>query len=104
MTLHRFRSWITFTPLLPALLLAACASSSAPPAPTGTQDARITAAVRSAIEQQSELNVSELTVRTSQGVVELRGYVRTPDAASAVAMVARTVEGVRSVSNELRLK
>lgn len=92
------------TALLAMLINAGCADVAPVSSAAPVNDARISAQVRDAIRQAPQLQVSELSVRTSAGVVHLRGYVDEPDTVSAVAMLARSVEGVRSVSNELRLK
>jgi hyperosmotically inducible protein len=50
------------------------------------------------------LTESDVDVRTYQGIVRLSGYVASADSVGAAASVARTVKGVRSVRNDLRLK
>jgi osmotically-inducible protein OsmY len=50
------------------------------------------------------LGGSEIQVDTSNGVVQLSGYVSSADDVAAAAAVARTVKGVKSVRNDLRLK
>lgn len=68
------------------------------------QDDLITAEVQSAIRRDPELKVSDLDVDTYQGIVRLRGFVSSADSVAAAASVARTVNGVKSVKNDLRLK
>jgi len=67
-------------------------------------DDAITAGVRSAIKLDPELTVSDLDVDTYQGIVRLSGFVSSADSVAAAASVARTVKGVKSVRNDLRLK
>lgn len=67
-------------------------------------DAAISARVRSAIRHDPELTVSDLDVDTYQGIVRLSGFVSSADSVAAAASVARTVKGVKSVRNDLRLK
>ncbi|WP_020652699.1 BON domain-containing protein [Massilia niastensis] len=67
-------------------------------------DAGITAGVKAAILRDPELKVSDINVETSQGVVQLSGFVGSADSVAAAATVARTVRGVKSVRNDLRLK
>ncbi|SFB93245.1 BON domain-containing protein [Massilia yuzhufengensis] len=67
-------------------------------------DATITAGVKAAILRESTLKVAEINVETEQGVVQLSGYVGSADSVAAAASVARTVKGVKSVKNDLRLK
>lgn len=67
-------------------------------------DDAISANVRSAIRLDPELTVSDLDVDTYQGIVRLSGFVSSADSVAAAASVARTVKGVKSVRNDLRLK
>ena len=67
-------------------------------------DDAISAGVRSAIRLDPELTVSDLDVNTYQGIVRLSGFVSSADSVAAAASVARTVKGVKSVRNDLRLK
>ena len=67
-------------------------------------DDAISASVRSAIRLDPELTVSDLDVDTYQGTVRLSGFVSSADSVAAAASVARTVKGVKSVRNDLRLK
>jgi hyperosmotically inducible protein len=94
--------------LLAALVLGPAIVSGC--AATGTEagqaiaDAAITTGVKAAIDGDPNLKVSELTVETEQGVVKLGGYVSSADDVAAAAAAARTVKGVNSVRNDLRLR
>jgi osmotically-inducible protein OsmY len=68
------------------------------------QDDTITADVHSAIRRDPDLKVSDLDVNTYQGIVRLSGFVTSADSVAAAASAARTVKGVISVRNDLRLK
>jgi len=97
------------TPALLAILLAGqlggCAMSGrAGPVAVVVDDPTITAGVRAAIAGDPALKVSGLGVETVQGVVQLTGFVGSADSVAAAASVARTVQGVKSVRNDLRLK
>lgn len=96
------------TALLAALALgqlAGCAmSGSVGPTVQAVDDATITAGVKAAIVRDPGLEVTEIDVGTEQGVVKLSGFVSSADSVAAAASVARTVKGVRSVRNDLRLK
>ncbi len=81
-----------------------CATDS-PAAVVGqTDDAGITAGVKAALLGDASLKANEIDVDTDQGVVKLSGFVSSADDVAAAAAAARTVRGVRSVRNELRLK
>lgn len=67
-------------------------------------DASVTAGVKAAIVREPVLKGSEIQVDTSQGVVQLSGFVSSAEDVATAAAVARTVKGVQSVRNDLRLK
>jgi hyperosmotically inducible protein len=67
-------------------------------------DATITTGVKAAIDGDPNLKVSELVVETEGGVVHLGGFVSSADDVAAAAAAARTVKGVKSVRNDLRLR
>jgi osmotically-inducible protein OsmY len=67
-------------------------------------DSAITAGVKAAILNDPSLKVAEINVETYKGVVQLSGFVSSADNVAAASMVARTVKGVKSVKNDLRLK
>lgn len=85
--------------------LAGCATSgNVGPVAQYVDDATITAGVKAAIVREPTLKVFEIDVETEQGVVQLSGFVSSADSVAAAASVARTVKGVKSVRNDLRLK
>ena len=85
--------------------VAGCATSGGGgPVAQYVDDATITAGVKAAIVREPTLKVFEIDVETEQGVVQLSGFVSSADSVAAAASVARTVEGVKSVKNDLRLK
>jgi hyperosmotically inducible protein len=84
--------------------IAGCATDNPAAATRQTDDAAITAGVRAALLGDASLKASEIDVDTDQGVVRLSGFVGSADDVAAAAAAARTVKGVRSVRNELRLK
>jgi hyperosmotically inducible protein len=67
-------------------------------------DAAITAGVKAAIIKDRNLKASEINVETYQGVVQLSGFVGSAETVATASTVARTVKGVKSVRNDLRLK
>jgi len=85
--------------------LAGCATSGGGgPVAQYVDDATITAGVKAAIVREPTLKVFEIDVETVKGVVQLSGFVSSADSVAAAASVARTVKGVKSVKNDLRLK
>ena len=85
--------------------VAGCATSGGGgPVAQYVDDATITAGVKAAIVREPTLKVFEIDVETVRGVVQLSGFVSSADSVAAAASVARTVKGVKSVKNDLRLK
>jgi osmotically-inducible protein OsmY len=84
-----------------ALGLAGCAS------PGGTSyfdDASTTMKVKRAIYSEPSLKVMDISVTTVDGVVELSGKVKSRGQGVKAVQVARKVEGVKRVSNQLTVE
>ena len=70
-----------------------------------TSDAALTAKVKSAIATDvGARTAAAINIETYRGVVQLTGFVGTPDQASKAEAAAKKVEGVRSVKNDVRIK
>lgn len=67
-------------------------------------DTVITTKVKTAIFNEPTLKSAEINVETFKGVVQLSGFVTSPEAESTAVAVARNVGGVKSVKNDMRLK
>ena len=67
-------------------------------------DSVITTKVKAAVFNDPSLKSSEINVETYKGVVQLSGFVGTEADIKKAADVARGVEGVTSVKNDMRLK
>ena len=65
------------------------------------KDTTITAEVKQALMHDSEIKSAKIHVRTSGGVVTLKGKVPSPDMAARAAQIAQQKEGVKSVDNRL---
>jgi hypothetical protein len=88
-----------------ALLQAGCASSPDSRA-TGqvVDDAALTARVKSALAVDAGVETAaNVDVTSYRGVVQLSGFVESQDAARRAVAVAKQVDGVRSVRNDLRV-
>lgn len=72
--------------------------------PTATEDSRISREVRTAIYRDPLLGDERIFVVTRQSVVTLSGSVDNRMHISRALEIARSVEGVRGVNIELRLK
>jgi hyperosmotically inducible protein len=82
-----------------------CASTSTQEG-TGAyvDDSVITTKVKAAIFNEPTLKSTEINVETFKGVVQLSGFVSTQANIYKAAEVARNVNGVASVRNDMRLK
>ena len=67
-------------------------------------DSAITTKVKAAILNEPGLKVSEINVETFKGVVQLSGFVSSHDDVNSAIRVARAVNGVKSVKNDMQLK
>lgn len=67
-------------------------------------DTVITTKVKAAIFNDPMLKVAEINVETFKGVVQLSGFVSSQAAANRAIEVTRTVGGVKSVKNDMRIK
>ncbi len=67
-------------------------------------DTVITTKVKAAILDEPTLKSAEINVETFKGVVQLSGFVSSQAAENKAVEVARTVGGVKSVKNDMRLK
>lgn len=85
--------------------LAAC---SATPTRESTgqfmDDTALTTKVKAAIFNEASLKSAEINVETFKGVVQLSGFVSSSANIDKAVMLARSVNGVQSVKNDMRLK
>ena len=87
------------------LATAGCASTSTKEG-TGefVDDAVVTTKVKAAIFNEPTLKSTEINVETFKGVVQLSGFVAQPADVAKAGEVARSVKGVSSVKNDIRVK
>ncbi len=67
-------------------------------------DAIVTGKVKAAILNEPTLKSAEINVETFKGVVQLSGFVGSQVAENKAVLVTRTVPGVQTVKNDMRLK
>ncbi|HUX65120.1 BON domain-containing protein [Sulfuricella sp.] len=67
-------------------------------------DSVITTKVKAAIFNEPSLKSAEINVETFKGVVQLSGFVSSSAAENKAVEVARSVKGVKSVKNDIRVK
>ena len=93
--------------LIAALLISAagCATQSEPQSPGAYMgDSWITTKVKTAILNEPSLKVMQINVVTYKGAVQLSGFVDSPASKAKAVEVARAVEGVTSVKDDMRLR
>jgi len=97
-----------FSAFFLAVLLASMLGCAGGPQKEGTgeyvDDTVITTKVKAAILNEPSLKVAEINVETFKGRVQLSGFVKTRADMTKAVEVARKVNGVTSVSNDMRLK
>ncbi len=67
-------------------------------------DSVITTKVKAAIFNEPSLKSAEINVETFKGEVQLSGFVSSSGDISKAAELARGVQGVKSVKNDMRVK
>lgn len=67
-------------------------------------DSTITTRVKAAIFDDPGLRFSEINVETFDGVVQLSGFVSTQVEINRAVQMTRTIQGVKSVKNDMQLK
>lgn len=67
-------------------------------------DTWITTKVKAALVDDSIVKSSEVNVETFKGAVQLSGFVSSAEAMNQAVTVARRIEGVTSVKNDMRIK
>jgi len=91
-----------------AVLLAALLGCASTPKQEGTgeylDDTVITTKVKAAVFSEPSLKSAEINVETFKGVVQLSGFVSSRADINKAVEVARSVQGVESVKNDMRLK
>jgi osmotically-inducible protein OsmY len=82
-----------------------CASTS-PQGSTGAyiDDSWITTKVKAEIFKEPSLKVTQINVETHKNVVQLSGFVDSNASMNKAVAIARSVEGVSAVKNDMRLK
>src|SRR5215472_17029773 len=68
---------------------------------TELSDSWLTSKTKIALLADERVKSTQISVKTNNGVVALRGKVDTPEAKAAAAEIARRIDGVKDVKNEL---
>jgi len=67
-------------------------------------DSVITTKVKAAVLKEPTLKSAEINVETYKGVVQLSGFVNSKADIDKAVEIARSIKGVTSVKNDMRLK
>jgi hyperosmotically inducible protein len=67
------------------------------------EDTKITTKVKTAFASGKDINSNDIHVTTTAGVVTLDGSVQNSDMATRIVAIAKNTEGVRGVTNDLRV-
>lgn len=105
MTFPSFRRTAAVALFVGTAALAACASTARTEG-TGeyVDDTVITTKVKAAVLNAPNLKSAEINVETFKGKVQLSGFVKSQADIDQAVALARNVEGVKSVANDMRLK
>ena len=101
--------------LIASMTLAACSEADRQQAKTegrqataqasaAVDDAAITTKVKAALAGDPRTNAHQVNVETREGAVQLSGFVDTSEAKSTAEELARNVDNVKSVDNEIDVK
>ena len=103
--MNMFKRVIPMLSVLAVAGILGCASTSKSEG-TGeyVDDTVITAKVKTAILEQPGLKSAEINVETFKGTVQLSGFVASQDSVNLAMSTARSVKGVSSVKNDMRVK
>jgi hyperosmotically inducible periplasmic protein len=68
------------------------------------EDAKLTAIVKAQLARQDQATLQAVSVDVDDGVVKLKGKVSSPEKKAKAEEIARKVDGVKSVLNNLEVK
>ncbi len=94
--------------IISSLLVAALVACAPTATRSGTgeyiDDTVITGKVKAALVADPDLKATEINVETFKGTVQLSGFVGSPDHIPKAVDLARRIDGVKSVKNDMTLK
>jgi osmotically-inducible protein OsmY len=104
--MNQISKYLSSVLLALTLVTAVGCSSTSKQEGTGeyVDDTVITSKVKAAVFNEPMLKSAEINVETFKGVVQLSGFVSSQAAANKATEVARSVGGVKSVKNDMRIK
>ncbi|MGB5741091.1 MAG: BON domain-containing protein [Sedimenticolaceae bacterium] len=100
--LRRFRT--IFLPILLALFVGCAGTATQESTGDYIDDTVLTTKVKAAVFNEPSLKSAEINVETFKGVVQLSGFVSSQADINKAVEIAREVPGVKSVTNDMRVK
>jgi len=96
---------VSVLPLTVAVFTAGCAGDRYHESTgEGIDDTATTARVKKALHADSQYKFDDVKVTTFKGTTQLSGFADSRDAKSRAAEIAKTVEGVKDVVNNITVK
>jgi hyperosmotically inducible protein len=86
------------------MILTACESMTGKTTGQTIDDATMTASIQGKLTADKLSNFSRINVDTDRGIVTLNGVVRSAEEQSRAEELARQVDGVRKVNNNLQIQ
>ncbi|HEV7816753.1 MAG TPA: BON domain-containing protein [Janthinobacterium sp.] len=83
---------------------AGAAADSAMAANTASSDDAITSSAKAALSADAQSATLPINITTKKGVVMLSGEVPSPEAGDRVIQIVASVDGVKEVKNDMRVK
>lgn len=106
-TVMKKRHWIMsclFLGVLSVALIACAATSKSSSTGQFVDDSVITTTIKSKLAEDDFLKSFKISVETYKGTVQLSGFVDTKKAVDRANEIVRSVEGVKSIKNDLIIK
>jgi osmotically-inducible protein OsmY len=102
------KSYIVIRFLVVLIMIAAFVACASTPKKEGTgeyfDDSVITAKIKTQLATDDFLKSFQISVESRKGIVQLSGFVDSQAAVDKAGEIARRVEGVKSVKNDLIVK
>jgi hyperosmotically inducible periplasmic protein len=89
--------------MIAVLLMASCQATTGRSAGRNVDDAALTASVNAALVADKPSNFTRIDVDTTNGIVALNGTVETAEQRARAEQLARRVDGVKRVQNNLQV-
>jgi osmotically-inducible protein OsmY len=95
--------WKSLAVALLVVSLAGCQAMTGRTAGQNVDDANLTASVKANLVADKAANLTRIDVDTNSGVVYLNGTVESPEHKARAEQLARQVQGVKKVVNNLQV-